>query len=270
MASTLDVVAADPAPFLRCAYRSAKRELSRRFYGKDYLVDRRAFLAHLSADALVHTALVAGLMEAHLVLVRAMTDKAAGRSSAVGACTCDTFVQPWLANVGRAVSYPTITRLLEDWCIEHLTARTTGKLIKDIFLSSLRKSVRHQGERAAVARLMLPTAARAALLPALAVFVVEQGVLQWQLATAPAATYWSATWLQLLRFAGAVVGSAVGAAIGTYFEPGTGTVLGAGLGQMLFTGVTASDRVFLGSASLFASRDRMYIVSVGADNVLLY
>ncbi|KDO22064.1 hypothetical protein SPRG_12051 [Saprolegnia parasitica CBS 223.65] len=270
MASTLDAVAADPAPFFRCAFRSAKRELSLRFYGKNYLVDRRAFLAHLSADALVHTALVAGLMEAHLVLVRALADKAAGRCTAADACTCDTFVRPWLANVGRAVGYPTMTRLLEDWCIEHLTARTTGKLIKDIFLSSLRKSVRYQGQRAAIARLMLPTAARAALLPALGVFLVEQGVLQWQLATAPAATYWSATWQQLLRLVGAVLGSAVGAAIGTYIEPGTGTVLGAGLGQVLFTGVTASDRVFLDSTRLFASRGRMYVVSVGAASVLLY
>ncbi|OQR84629.1 hypothetical protein ACHHYP_13126 [Achlya hypogyna] len=260
---SLESLLENPRPFLRSAFRTVCREASLRLNGKDYLVDRRAFLAHLRADALVHTALASALLELH----RAVGDRIAGRLPPTYACDCTLVLLPWLANFGRAVSYPTVTRLLEGWCLEHLGPRITGsKLVKDIFFSSLRKFCRLQSKEL-VAQRMLSTAAKASLLPTLAIFLVEQAVLLWN----GAPSYGRETLRQVVRAVGAIGGAAIGAALGSLVEPGAWTLLGAGLGQVLCTLPSPADRVYPRAYELFApGGDPLYIVSVGADKHLVY
>ncbi|OQS02905.1 hypothetical protein THRCLA_04781 [Thraustotheca clavata] len=248
----------EPSVFLRSALRKADRQVQLELHGKPYLIDQKAFLAHLRADALVHTALVAGVMELQFALAKRFKQKNTGNVS--------VDVTPWLSNFTRAVSYTSITRLLERYSTQNLPDAITDKLVKDIFKSSLRKYCRYQS-KVAVAQRMVTTAAKASFLSILSVFIVEEIVLAWKASTGH--DILRGTWWNLFRALGAIAGSSLGAALGSLYEPGFGTVVGAGLGQIVLTVVSPADRVFPNAHELFEKKEMPLIVEIENQKYLL-
>ncbi|OQR88545.1 hypothetical protein THRCLA_22845 [Thraustotheca clavata] len=161
-------------------------------------------------------------------------------------------ILPWCTSFGRAVSYTTVCRVLEAWCVDNMPLQTADKLIKNIYKSALRKAARYH-EKTIVAKLMMITTARASLLPNLAVFLVEQLCLIAQ--NPDLSTFTKKTVRNAHRCVLAIIGASIGAAIGTLIEPGFGTIIGAVGGEDWLTRDWLSNTIFFHNERL---RD-MYI-----------
>ncbi|CAK4624172.1 hypothetical protein LEN26_018721 [Aphanomyces euteiches] len=211
-------VASNSSAFQDALLRKTLTQASELLYGKNYLVDQKAFMAHLRQEALFKSAIHAGVV-AVLTPSRKQTSVVA-------------FLESWALSFGRSVSYTTVTRYLEQVCIQTMDPRIARACIKDISKSAVRKFARFESKRL-VATLMFHTAFRAALLPNLAVLLVEQCI---DMISLPKARWWRRFQLNCVRMLSAITGAAVGAAFGSLIAPGDGTLIGAGLGEALAYG----------------------------------
>ncbi|EQC39673.1 hypothetical protein SDRG_03102 [Saprolegnia diclina VS20] len=219
------------------ALTSAAKDVAVLLRGKNYLRDQKAFMAHLHADALRHTAWTSCVVVVFDGIFRRSPDEEKATDNAL----ITYAIIPWCESFGRAVSYVTATRMLEAYCVEALPLRLAGKLMKNLYTSSLRKMIRYQN-KTLVAKLMLKTTARASLLTHLAIFLVEQVYLLARNPTLAEVT--KASVKNAHRCVLAVAGASLGAAVGSLIEPGRGTLIGAMICEDLFTSDHLSNHIF--------------------------
>ncbi|RHY25829.1 hypothetical protein DYB32_009025 [Aphanomyces invadans] len=199
-----------PSRVLREAVlRKLEGRVSALVHGKNYLVDKKAFMAHLSQDSLTRTFLQAGVV--------AIANPYASPK------TVSSVLSAWSLSFWRAISYTTVTRVLEDISVHYLRA-----LMKDVAKSSLRKYARYQRDKTIAASLIFHTTFRAAILPNMSVLLVEAVVDMYRLPT----HRWSAFLQRSVgRFLAALAYTSIGAALATLIAPGEWTRIGANLGE---------------------------------------
>ncbi|KAF0698666.1 Aste57867_10760 [Aphanomyces stellatus] len=193
-------------------------EVSTLLHGKNYLVDQKAFMAHLQRQSLLNTATGAWIVAVF---------------SSTNGVSVQGFAEAWAISFGREVSYMTTTRVLEAASVRALAPRTAGALTKNIAKSALRKYARYHQHTSVIAPLMFHTAFRTALLPNAAVLLVEQC---FDMAKLPRRLWLTHFQAHVQRFLAAIAGAAVGAALGTLVAPGDGTLIGYRVGEAVAYG----------------------------------
>ncbi|ETV78106.1 hypothetical protein H257_08311 [Aphanomyces astaci] len=194
--------------------RKMKLQFANLLYGKNYLVDRKAFMAHLSQESLTLTLLRAGVVA--VANPYAIPD------------SVSTVLSAWSLSFWRAISYTTVTRVLEEISVQCFTPRIAGALMKDVAKSSLRKYARYQCNRTIVASLIFHTAFRSAILPNAAVLIVESGL---DMCRRPVRAWPACLRRSLHRFFTVLAYTSLGAALATLIEPGAVTRAGAIVGE---------------------------------------
>ncbi|OQR87172.1 hypothetical protein ACHHYP_09412 [Achlya hypogyna] len=220
--------------------------------GKDYLVDKKAFMAHFHAQALALQVVKSTLLQGVLVFngyIESLDleadsddedDEPKAEKPTFIAPTPTEFVIRCQTHCVKTLSNTTVLRSLEFVSLRILDVRVAGKLMKDVTKSAMRKYARHQSAVTA-ARQIVKTGVRASVLGSVAIFLVEEIIAIYQAIQRKLQATAEETERQLLkvtlvglrRCGLAIVGSAAGGAVGTLVSPGRGTFIGAFVGESL-------------------------------------
>ncbi|KAG9400740.1 hypothetical protein AC1031_010180 [Aphanomyces cochlioides] len=217
---------------------------------KNYLADKKAFLAHFHAQALLLTVFKAGVLHGAIVLNNYVESidvdedvdddaddlKPKEEKPAFVAPTPSEFVIKVQHTSVRMVSNTTMLRSLEFVSLQVFDVRTASKLLKDTTKSAVRKYARFGSSTVAAIRIT-KTAFRASMLSNTAAFLVEEIIdfvkTFFNLSKKEESKFIERLLLAARKCFQAIVGTAVGSAVGTFISPGKGTFVGAFVGETI-------------------------------------